>query len=133
MKCPRCKKPLVILELDKVEVDYCLACRGIWFDSGELELLTGLPSGISLVADHVLKEAALRCPVCAQKMEKVRNDENGPILLDRCKKGHGLWFDGGELEALLRDEKTGVDNRILEHLQGIFIKKAESRNRGEKK
>jgi Zn-finger nucleic acid-binding protein len=133
MKCPRCGKPLVILELDKVEVDHCLACQGVWFDWGELELLVGLKSEIPLVTDNVSKEPALRCPRCGRKMEKVRSHGDGEVLLDRCKKRHGLWFDGDELEALLRDEKTGVDNRISEHLRGIFIRKAESRNGGEKR
>jgi Zn-finger nucleic acid-binding protein len=133
MKCPRCKHPLVILELEKVEIDHCLACRGVWLDSGELEILLDSPNRIPLVIDHDSREPSLRCPLCAKKMEKVRSGENGEILLDRCKMGHGLWFDGGELEALLRDEKTGVDDRISKHLRGIFIKKAESRNRGEKK
>ena len=27
---------MLVVEYRDVEVDYCLSCRGIWFDSGEL-------------------------------------------------------------------------------------------------
>lgn len=39
MICPVCKEPMVVLELDQVEIDHCINCGGIWFDAGELELL----------------------------------------------------------------------------------------------
>ena len=39
MYCPDCREEMIVLEVDKVEVDYCLKCRGIWLDEGELEIL----------------------------------------------------------------------------------------------
>jgi Zn-finger nucleic acid-binding protein len=66
-------------------------------------------------------------------MEKVRGGEDKWIMLDRCKNGHGLWFDGGELEEFLRSEKSGPNNRISEHLRGIFMKRTKSIDRGEVK
>ena len=39
MKCPVCKEPMIVLELDEVEIDYCTSCGGIWLDAGELDLL----------------------------------------------------------------------------------------------
>ncbi|MEJ2196939.1 MAG: zf-TFIIB domain-containing protein [Ignavibacteriaceae bacterium] len=39
MFCPVCKEPMIILELNEVEIDYCPSCSGIWLDAGELELL----------------------------------------------------------------------------------------------
>ena len=39
MICPVCKNPMVVLELDQIEIDHCLNCGGIWLDAGELELL----------------------------------------------------------------------------------------------
>jgi len=39
MNCPVCENPMIILELDRVETDFCTECGGIWLDSGELELL----------------------------------------------------------------------------------------------
>ena len=39
MDCPVCKHPLIILELNNVEIDHCTQCSGIWLDGDELEIL----------------------------------------------------------------------------------------------
>lgn len=39
MKCPKCGKELVEVDLSGVKVDQCTDCMGIFFDKGELELL----------------------------------------------------------------------------------------------
>ena len=39
MRCPECRIPLVVVEREGIEIDWCLECRGMWFDEGELELL----------------------------------------------------------------------------------------------
>ena len=40
MKCPVCREPdLHIADRQGIEVDYCLKCRGVWLDRGELEKL----------------------------------------------------------------------------------------------
>lgn len=35
--CPRCNLPLHLSERQGVEIDYCMKCRGVWLDNGELE------------------------------------------------------------------------------------------------
>jgi uncharacterized protein len=37
MKCPKCDVFLVIAERQSIEIDYCLQCRGVWLDRGELD------------------------------------------------------------------------------------------------
>lgn len=37
MLCPLCKEPLHAAERYGVEIDYCLKCRGVWLDRGELD------------------------------------------------------------------------------------------------
>jgi uncharacterized protein len=39
MKCPRCGGDLKEVEHHNVKVDRCTDCKGVWLDSGELELL----------------------------------------------------------------------------------------------
>ena len=39
MECMVCQEPMIVLELDDIEIDYCVICAGIWLDAGELELL----------------------------------------------------------------------------------------------
>jgi len=40
-------------------------------------------------------------------MELVRPEANDAPWLDRCPAGHGLWFDPGELAALLAARLDG--------------------------
>ena len=42
MDCPICKVPLIVVERHKIEIDYCISCKGFWFDTGEIELLSEL-------------------------------------------------------------------------------------------
>ena len=39
MKCPKCGGDMVEVELEAVMVDQCSACRGIYFDAGEVDLM----------------------------------------------------------------------------------------------
>ncbi|MES0279143.1 MAG: zf-TFIIB domain-containing protein, partial [Dehalococcoidales bacterium] len=33
MICPICKVEMAVVEQDKIELDYCARCRGVWFDA----------------------------------------------------------------------------------------------------
>lgn len=37
MKCPNCNETLLMMERNKIEIDYCPSCRGVWLDKGELD------------------------------------------------------------------------------------------------
>jgi hypothetical protein len=39
MKCPKCGSDLKEIEMDRILVDKCTGCEGIFFDKGELELM----------------------------------------------------------------------------------------------
>jgi hypothetical protein len=42
MQCPSCAAdgpPLVVIERQGIEIDYCPRCRGVWLERGELEKL----------------------------------------------------------------------------------------------
>jgi uncharacterized protein len=120
MNCPKCRKPMVVLELDNIEIDYCLACKGVWLDSGELELLLGNTNHPKLFPDIESAEKKIKCPKCARKMTKIRIGKPDGVLIDSCIETHGLWFDGGELEKAVETESR--DNRIFGLLRGIFSK-----------
>ena len=125
MNCPYCKEPMIILELNEVEIDYCQACGGIWLDAGELELLMEN----SEEKDKVLSsfkpaaktgENKYKCPRCRKKMEKVFVGDEDHILVDRCKYGHGLWFDKGELPKIIKIGSSGKDNKVILLLKEMF-------------
>lgn len=106
MLCPICKIDLIVVEYKRVELDHCLKCRGVWFDSGELQLLLReLDGEVATKLEYreaKALEARRRCPVCRRKMDKVVLGQVPEVLVDLCPAGDGLWFDGGELVQLVR-------------------------------
>lgn len=108
MLCPVCREPMIVMELDQIELDVCPDCQGIWFDAQELrELfeLVGVPEQVHDLEDHLERFDRARgrrsCPRCGARIEPVKSPaSDGDLVLDRCPRGHGLWFDKGELETL---------------------------------
>jgi uncharacterized protein len=110
MRCPLEKSDMIVVEHQNIELDYCLKCRGVWFDSGELDLFISVlkSQGVALSNTELLtpnsakiSEAKRKCPICGRKMEKVWIGKEPGVLIDSCPQGDGLWFDGGELNQIL--------------------------------
>ena len=126
MDCPVCKSAMIVLELDEVEIDYCPDCRGIWLDAGELELLLedAAEAGEVLRSFQPIQsdEKPRKCPICLKKMEKVLvgGTDGQRELIDRCKKEHGLWFDAGELEQILKMGHFDDEGKIPRLLSELF-------------
>jgi Zn-finger nucleic acid-binding protein len=125
MDCPVCKEPMIVLELDEVEVDFCLDCRGIWLDAGELELLLGNEDESNQVLagfkpDTGSTETRRNCPICSKKMEKVSASAEGGLCIDRCTANDGLWFDAGELHDIVRTGTIDKDSKVLKLLEDMF-------------
>jgi Zn-finger nucleic acid-binding protein len=126
MDCPVCKNAMIVLELSEVEIDYCTGCDGIWLDAGELELLLGDGGksrgliGSFHKAPHT-REKQRKCPICDKKMEKIIVGKDEPaLMLDRCAKGDGLWFDKGELSNIIARAEFDEGNKIKQLLADMF-------------
>ena len=131
MKCPVCNIDMIVVEYNQIEVDHCLRCQGVWFDSGELELLlkvrkTGQSSQINPfgLSEAQTTETKRKCPICGKKMKKVLIGEEPKVLIDSCPENDGLWFDCGEVEQLtsqLTKETAGKPNsHIMAHFSDVF-------------
>ncbi len=135
MICPACKSEMIVVEYNKIELDQCTQCHGVWFDSGELELLLksfGL-GGDDLFKGNLLHaveaktlEEKRKCPICSRKMLKKAIGEQPEVLIDVCQYGDGLWFDGGELTqtitqlAVKPSEKQDTPQRVVSFLGDVF-------------
>jgi len=131
MDCPICRSAMITLELTDVEIDYCTNCGGIWLDSGELELLlddaeqarrllNSFQQSVSAV------EPSRKCPICDRKMaEVIVGRSEPPLVIDKCPRSDGLWFDKGELENILAHARLDDDNRIQRLLADMFSKDRE--------
>jgi len=126
---------MIVVEHSKIELDYCTSCHGVWFDSGELELLLESVSlePSSPFLNNILgspetrsSEKKRKCPICNKKMKKTTIGQQPEILIDVCRQGDGLWFDGGEMEQLIRQlvkkqpEKLGSQQQIVSFLGEVF-------------
>lgn len=56
----------------------------------------------------------MRCPKCGMELIEIDYKE---IKVDKCSECDGIWLDAGELEAVSRLEKTGLNK-----LFGVFKK-----------
>ena len=132
MKCATCHDPMIVVEHEHVELDYCLNCGGVWFDSGEIELLletmqldsTGLED-LHLTDEAASREDKHKCPECDRRMKKVALGSEPVIIIDACPEGHGLWFDDGEVGQLivhLASKQTGDDSqeRVISFLGDVI-------------
>jgi Zn-finger nucleic acid-binding protein len=118
---------MIVLELDQIEIDHCVACGGTWLDAGELELLLdGAENGNTLltsveenVAAHEKKR---KCPIGEKEMSKVAYNCGGKerVVVDKCKKNDGLWFDEGELTDLINMGDFPCEHRIYQLLSDVF-------------
>lgn len=121
MNCPVCDLPLIILELNQIEIDYCTNCSGIWLDSGELNFLLNSNEKEELLNSFSIfkgKEKSIKCPVCFKQMEKILFNEKEEIILDKCPRHHGLWFNKGELQKVV--EHNGLHKEIVFLLKEMF-------------
>ncbi len=117
---------MITLELAEVEIDHRVECRGIWLDAGELELLMDDPEKASDLLKSFQEsdsqaEKLRKCPICDKKMAKIVVGSSAPVLLlDKCRRGDGLWFDHGELRDVLQRGQLDPDSRIQTLLADMF-------------
>lgn len=56
------------------------------------------------------KSHFMRCPKCGGTLF---TESYHGIQVDRCPDCHGVWFDAGEVEGLLKDEGSGILQRVM--------------------
>ena len=117
---------MITLEFEDVEIDYCTYCGSIWLDAGELELLLNEPDRVkglldSFRIDSESDERIRKCPICDKKMQKIVVGSSKPVLLiDKCRKGDGLWLDKGELQNIFDRAELDKNNKIQKLLSNMF-------------
>jgi len=135
MICPVCKKDMIDIEYHQIELDYCTRCHGVWFDTEELELLLDraglqdhdLPlSDLLNLPEAKTSEKGRKCPICSIKMKKTTIGKEPEVLIDTCFQGDGLWFDGGEVNHLVKQIATkkqaeaGSQQQVLDFMGDVF-------------
>jgi Zn-finger nucleic acid-binding protein len=126
--CPQCGIKLMEEKYEGVPIDVCGKCSGVWLDRGELyEIIqkrekTFTEQEKGEVAPQVHKQGKPHqmypeadCCVCGETMNRFTYGGTSGIIIDRCRAGHGLWLDKGELEKIQiyieKSEELGAQNR----------------------
>lgn len=124
MRCPTCKEPLIVLEIENIEIDHCTACGGAWLDAGELSILLDDASNRDALMASLSRMPATkddkRCPICSKKLAKVAYGTQGKIMLDICPRNDGLWFDRGELADVMKLGDFPAHRRVYELIKEMF-------------
>jgi hypothetical protein len=105
MKCPECKQPMAEQSFEgvagnRVAVDVCHGCRGLWFDRHESRQLA--PGGTLRLFREMHGRPSerrqrgtpfLSCPRCDSKLETTYDmAHNNRFQYSRCTRGHGHFI-----------------------------------------
>ncbi len=139
MKCPNCDAELVQSKRDKVEMEVCPSCQGMWLTRQELTELEdevfdfGDDEKGSLMLGS--SPTTLKCPQCEKPMKSFQY-RLYDLDMDFCEDGHGYWLTADEdqrvLELMTKEEKNLgrtvlAEDRFAAHLQylrsGSFMDK----------
>jgi Zn-finger nucleic acid-binding protein len=86
----------------QAEVDFCVACGGVWFDKGEIEAEGGrLPDDLTVIPSATPRT----CPRCVAPLGTVRAPS---VEIDLCATCGGVYLDRDELDRL-RDLKRNAE------------------------
>jgi len=123
--CPQCRSEMEVVDVGVPRkpfyLDRCPKCLGIFFDTGELDVLVhetiqGV-AHINNVRLSTLRAAAPEsseavryrpCPECGKLMNRQNYGTYSGIILDRCRD-HGVFLDAGELYRIFLWVRAGGD------------------------
>ncbi len=106
--CPRCEQPLARRRYGDLDAAECPACGGLLVGRATMDRIATSPDAtgtvrLALPARERAREPParyLRCPACSNLMNRRVFGRVSGVIVDVCRE-HGVWFDGGELAAVL--------------------------------
>ena len=99
MPCPVCRVSLVMSERQGVEIDYCLQCRGVWLDRGEL--------------DKIIERSV-------QDMPSTAPAQQPSFLKPQYDRGHDQRQDQGYAQPYGHGHQHGHSKKKKSFLQELF-------------
>ncbi|MCA1991041.1 MAG: zf-TFIIB domain-containing protein [Coleofasciculus sp. S288] len=128
--CPKCGGRLEQVLCAGIEVDRCLYCKGMWFDSFEAETLKVVQGSESLdvgdpqTGDRLDKiTGEVDCPRCDRQMIRMVDIDQHCIWYEKCPNCNGVWLDAGEFKKF-KDNFKGQG--ILGQIRHVFKRKRQS-------
>ncbi len=121
MNCPKCGESMEMVTQEKITVDRCTGCGGIWFDQLEAEDLLETKTGVEVDTGRKLKGMQMdrirdiSCPRCNKPMQTVSDREDPGLKFEVCTDCHGYFLDAGELRDMAH---VTVGEKIIETFVG---------------
>jgi len=109
--------------LKGILADCCPKCGSFWLDKNELELLRKGESEDKKILKNKAKKEKKNEPVltvkgaCPRCFGKIVRYNEGHVILDKCTRCEGIFFDKGELDACLKIKKTSFLGKIINLLE----------------
>ncbi|MGI9233984.1 MAG: MFS transporter [Woeseiaceae bacterium] len=106
MRCPKCRADMEQVDHEGTEIDRCTICKGMWFDAGEIELLSdkqaaaAIDTGDASVGKKSNAMDDYQCPRCSGAMVRVVDARQRHIWFETCSSCNGSFLDAGELRDL---------------------------------
>ena len=72
--------------------------------------------GVGFIIEKELEKELhwMKCPKCGSDMEEIEIEE---VMIDKCKKCFGIYFDDGELELLISRQQS---SSFLDKVRGFW-------------
>lgn len=123
LNCPKCNGRLKSVVYEKIEIDRCQQCGGIWFDSQEAETLRKIKGSDKLdlgqteISDRFnFTEEEIHCPRCQQQMIRMLDMDRYNLWYEKCLNCGGVWLDAGEFKQFKQNFKTKTFFNVAKRL-----------------
>jgi Zn-finger nucleic acid-binding protein len=130
LRCPSCRNAMQYVRVGNTPMHECSSCAGTWLSTTVFAdlCMNREERGITmtLVGGRTVDAAAdqprgvtryVPCPECSKLMNRSNFAHRSGVLVDVCK-GHGTWFERGELARVLTFiEEGGLERARLEEQQ----------------
>lgn len=112
LPCPACSGTMRAVHVGPTSMFECGACASTWLDTdtftqlcanreahGAIASMTGpTTAGVTTTVTSGVRYRP--CPTCKKIMNRENFGHRSGVIIDVCK-GHGVWFDRGELHSVL--------------------------------
>ncbi len=144
--CPECSTEMQTINAlqttisdfkEKIEIEKCPNCEGLFFDNQELQNLVRILKEypvetvlkIDSAKDNVksITSTDYTCPICGEKMQKANFESTSGVTFDYCL-GHGVYLNKGELTEILRwkkNQRKNNSNKTTEKYNDLIMKSRE--------
>lgn len=125
MECPKCGGALEKVVKDKIEVDRCVQCGGLWFDRLEADRLlkvkgsaSAIDTGDAKTGEAQNQQGRIECPRCHTPLIRMVDLKQHHIWYESCTVCGGKWFDAGEFKDLQQ-------HSIMDFFRDLFTRERE--------